>query len=232
MANIKIKDLPVLTYDALSDTDLLPISDVESITTKQLSIGVFKLKVEDWIDTKLSDYYTSTEVDSIEEGLQTQITDNLNATTVPIGSILIYSGAVADIPASWAMCDGTVYGEISTPNLVDRFVFGTVTEGEFGDIGGAVVTDNTDVPLQSHTHTGSTETDGIHAHDMATTGSFTTEVMGTMATVLVPGSGEATDDSLSHDHGMTVDSAGSGTGTHNHDIIPPYMKLAYIMRIT
>lgn len=52
---------------------------------------------------------------------------------VPLGGIVMYSGAFADIPGTWALCDGTA----GTPDLTDRFILGTNTEGDVGDVGGA-----------------------------------------------------------------------------------------------
>jgi len=39
---------------------------------------------------------------------------------LPKGIITIWSGAIADIPGGWALCDGT----LGTPDLRDRFIIG------------------------------------------------------------------------------------------------------------
>ncbi len=66
-----------------------------------------------------------------------------------IGAIIIWSGAIADIPADWQLCDGTN----GTPDLRNRFVHGALNEGQVGASGGNL----------THTHpfTG----DG-HVHDI------------------------------------------------------------------
>ena len=51
---------------------------------------------------------------------------------VPVGSIVMWSGAVEDIPSGWALCDGTV----GTPDLRDRFVVGAGARA-VGDTGEA-----------------------------------------------------------------------------------------------
>jgi len=69
--------------------------------------------------------------------------------TVPPGIIVIWSGAIVDIPAGWALCDGTN----GTPNLRDRFVVGAGTTYNPGDIGGST--------QHQHTFTGNG-----HTHDL------------------------------------------------------------------
>ncbi len=41
-----------------------------------------------------------------------------------IGTVLIYSGELKDIPKGWALCDGSN----NTPNLIDKFVVGAFTD--------------------------------------------------------------------------------------------------------
>lgn len=55
------------------------------------------------------------------------------------GLIAIWSGAIADIPAGWHLCDGND----GTPDLRDRFVIGAGAIYNPGDTGGAA----------THTHT-------------------------------------------------------------------------------
>ncbi len=56
-----------------------------------------------------------------------------------IGTILLWSGSIATIPAGWALCDGTQ----GTPNLRDRFLVGAGGSFTPGNTGGDSV----------HTHT-------------------------------------------------------------------------------
>ena len=39
---------------------------------------------------------------------------------VPVGGIIMWSGATNNIPSGWVLCDGNN----STPNLQDRFIVG------------------------------------------------------------------------------------------------------------
>lgn len=67
---------------------------------------------------------------------------------LPAGVIVIWSGAIVNIPAGWGICDGTG----TRPDLRDRFIPGAGTTYNPGDSGGAVNHD--------HDFTG----DGHHHH--------------------------------------------------------------------
>jgi len=63
---------------------------------------------------------------------------------VPRRAIIMWSGTLADIPAGWALCDGTN----TTPNLRDRFIYGvgpTENPGAWGDSSNHC--HNVDIPL-------------------------------------------------------------------------------------
>lgn len=53
---------------------------------------------------------------------------------VPIGGIIIWSGAIVDIPDRFQLCDGTN----STPDLQDRFVFGAGGAQAPDTVGGSI----------------------------------------------------------------------------------------------
>jgi len=65
------------------------------------------------------------------------------------GLIAIWSGAIADIPTGWHLCNGLD----GTPDLRDRFVVGAGLQFDPGDTGGA----------ETHTHT---FTGDGHNHDI------------------------------------------------------------------
>lgn len=74
----------------------------------------------------------------------------------PRGSIKLWSGAIADIPLTWRLCDGTRF----TPDLRDRFIVGAGDSFAVDDVGGTV--------NHMHDFTG----DG-HVHVIAGPGDFT-----------------------------------------------------------
>ena len=73
---------------------------------------------------------------------------------IPSGCILMWSGAIADIPAGWFICDGNN----GTPNLTDRFVLHADADSsgtnDVGDTGGA----------STHTLTGGESGTSAHTH--------------------------------------------------------------------
>ncbi len=72
---------------------------------------------------------------------------------IPTNSIIIWSGALIDIPAGFVICDGNN----GTPDLRDRFVVGAGDTYAPDDTGGSV----------THVHTGTT--DGhLHQHQAGT----------------------------------------------------------------
>jgi hypothetical protein len=152
---------------------------------------------------------------------------------VPSGGIIIWSGAVASIPAGWYLCNGAN----GTPNLQDRFVIGAGSGYSVGTTGGskdAIAVSHTH-STPAHTHTGSTNTAGEHTHGIGASNgnsgvgyarySANDRGMGTYNT----------DSSGSHSHTVTIDSSGPGTtgntGSSGTDAnLPPYYALAYIMK--
>lgn len=81
---------------------------------------------------------------------------------VPIGMIIIWSGAIAAIPAGWQLCDGTG----GTPDLRGKFVAGAGSAYAVGDNGAG--------SNLAHTHTAnqaSTDSGGSHTHTQGVTGS-------------------------------------------------------------
>ncbi len=69
-------------------------------------------------------------------------------TFFPIGSIVMWSGAVADIPAGWALCDGAN----GTPDLRGRFLFGAATNLTLGSTGGSTSVTLTEAHIPKHAH--------------------------------------------------------------------------------
>jgi microcystin-dependent protein len=87
---------------------------------------------------------------------------NINTTAaVPIGAIIMWAGSVGSIPTGWGLCNGTVYGTITSPDLTGRFVVGagqSITSNPFtnpygvGDMGGEEFHQLTIPEMPSHSH--------------------------------------------------------------------------------
>lgn len=145
------------------------------------------------------------------------------ASGFPSGGIIMWSGAIANIPLGWALCDGTN----DTPDLRNRFIVGAGDSYSVDDVGGSK-----DAVNISHTHGHSlgTASAGYHTHtinmqEYVSGGSNPGGYQKTYSagTYSVNGSG-------SHSHSMSgsINSAGE-SGTDKN--LPPYFALAYIMKL-
>lgn len=149
---------------------------------------------------------------------------------VPVGGIIMFSGTIASLSAQWQICDGTGL----TPDLTDTFVLCTNTQGEIGDTGGSA-----NAVVVSHSHGDGTLTAGTsgstHSHNLDRQTSI--QLAGS-ATTYMQGTGTAnnnvqTSTTVSGSHTHTVTGSTATTGVSATDAnIPPYYKLAYIMRIS
>ena len=156
---------------------------------------------------------------------------------IPIGGIIMWSGADNAVPSNWQLCNGTN----GTPNLIDRFVVGRGSAYGSGATGGS-----TDSVIVSHNHT---VNDTSHDHNYAFasrdgssignnySGSGISNVTdrGNISELEQSGGPDGdrlagyTADTQSVATGVTIDAEGvSGTGKN----LPPYYAIAYIMRIS
>lgn len=152
---------------------------------------------------------------------------------VPIGGIVMYSGAFADIPDNWHLCDGTG----GTPNLTDRFILGTNTEGELAATGGTkthkhnliaadtpagtatVVAITAGTPagtisnVSAGTPAGTVDAGGAHTHG------FTSSANAATPDLLAPdttGTGVAAQGTTDSDGSHTHTFSGTALGAHGH----------------
>lgn len=91
--------------------------------------------------------------------------ENIVQSIVPAGTIVMWSGAIEDIPEGWALCDGTA----PTPDLTDKFIVGAGdgTTYAVGNTGGQddVTLAINNMPTHSHNvSTTSTSYAGSHYH--------------------------------------------------------------------
>lgn len=105
--------------------------------------------------------------------------DTIIRAAMPIGGIIMWSGAIIAIPSGWALCDGTS----GTPNLRDRFVVGAGSAYAVGATGGAATVTLVEANLPSHSHTVNINTGGesqghVHGGSTGTTSGLTGSIYG------------------------------------------------------
>lgn len=155
--------------------------------------------------------------------------------SMPAGVIVMWSGALANIPSGWALCDGSN----GTPNLLDRFVVSVPNGGTNpGTTGGAHTYSLNAAQLPAHAHTGSgtTNNNGNHNHYMAGYNLEGGPLPGNTLPFYnwsnpttshnVNTTGDAGDHA--HTFSFTTDATGSGATIDNR---PAYFALAFIMKL-
>lgn len=177
---------------------------------------------------------------------------------VPVGGIILWSGAANNIPENWALCNGAN----GTPNLEDKFVVGAGNSYAVGATGGATTATLSVSNLPPHNHgvtdTGhshgisqSPHTHGVsdpgHNHQPSGGGLFTVQTGGGSNGLASGGQGYAFPGTTSvggtgisiqgananisvnaSTTGITTQNTGSGTA---FSTLPPYYALCYIMRV-
>jgi len=183
------------------------------------------------------------------------------STTLPVGSIIMWYGTAAAVPANWHICDGTS----GTPNLVNKFVMGAsadysnpaTTPGEVRYEGGS--SSSTTASNGAHTHGGLTGGHVLtagelpsHAHTLYVDGGTDTDNVSygfnNAPGLAVAGksiTGPASVGAYRSTNGLStplVGSVGAGDphthainsdGVHTHTVstLPPYYTLYFIMKI-
>jgi hypothetical protein len=133
------------------------------------------------------------------------------STALPSGIISLWYGSIASIPSGWALCDGSVAGSITTPDLRDRFIVGAGTGGSYA-VGA----------------TGGSTTSGPHTLTAAQMPTHTHNYLQRGFTKSDPGAGSQ---DFSDEGGtLTTTSAGDGDPHSHAATLPPYYALCYIMK--
>jgi len=154
--------------------------------------------------------------------------------TIPVGGIILWSGAVTAIPDGWALCNGTQ----NTPDLRGRFVMGAGGSRSVGITGGAETIILTEAQLPAHNHvvSGNTSSGGAHTHPFrGFHADFRHGGSATEGSTKNDGDGSFTDAGAvlsagEHVHSINLTSQSTGGG-QAIDKLPPFYVLAYIMRI-
>lgn len=197
-----------------------------------------------------------TQIATLQAGQATLTTMINNFSAIPIGCIVMWSGAISAVPSGWRLCDGTN----GTPDLRDKFVIGARS-----DSGGPARTFVTgadtksggtkDLVVVSHVHpatssatstaTVSNSTDSWSGNltsteaNLSGTGVFSNAGAGsTVSPTTTNTQNRSVDISHTYTHAHTVAvttnvtttvSTTGETGTNKN--LPPYYALAYIMKV-
>ncbi|HNR87502.1 MAG TPA: hypothetical protein PKM65_04110 [Spirochaetota bacterium] len=138
----------------------------------------------------------------------------------PRGIVLMWSGAIGDIPTGWALCDGNAHtapngDSVTTPDLRDRFIVGAGSAYAIGNTGGVNVHQLTIAEMPAHTH--------------SYLDTYYSEIWGWNKMGPHEGSGGGGDnDNHDYCHTRITDSSGS---SNPHENRPPYYALALIMKL-
>jgi hypothetical protein len=145
-----------------------------------------------------------------------------NAYALPIGIIMLWSGAANAIPSGFALCNGQQGNGYQTPDLRNKFVVGSGVTGtgttyDVGATGGTA-----DAVVVQHGHT-ATSTDSGHSHTNGAALYYIGDQggHGYVTTTGNTGTGYANITTTITENGV------SGTNKN----LPPYYALCYIMKI-
>lgn len=139
---------------------------------------------------------------------------NLFAGSVPLGSIIMWSGAIDQIPIGWHICDGTS----GTPDLRGMFVIGAGGKYDVAATGGEETVKLTANQLAAHQHQQTVMFDGSRKGAGMGEGNVWS------------GNCNVTFASQANGHGSSLYTLNAGAGSP-HNNMPPYYALAYIMKI-
>jgi microcystin-dependent protein len=135
---------------------------------------------------------------------------------VPKGAIIMWSGAIDQIPEGWALCDGNN----GTPDLRDRFVVGAGSGYAVGATGGEAMHTLTIAEMPSHTHI-----QNAHTHDLIGW------CINHSAVACDNGwAGGSTWTKSGVISSITATNQNTGGGAA-HNNLPPYYALAFIMKL-
>ena len=144
---------------------------------------------------------------------------------VPVGAILMWSGAADKLPAGWALCNGQKVGVVQTPDLQSRFIVGYDANNPqykvIGSKGGEATHKLQANEIPGHVHRLGEEIAFAPQHDHKWAGSSTTWAQ--QMSSLYAGR----KDKKQENTGPLI----ANQDAAPHENRPPYYVLAYIMYI-
>lgn len=208
-----ISDIPTGFADGLDDDTTLTEADVDAFVNNN---GY--LSEADVTNLRNDVSGMATDIAAIQgciTAMQNDIIDIQGSLTdsLPRGVIVMWSGLLSDIPQGWALCDGTD----GTPNLTNSFVYGVSPGENPGNTGGTV----------SHSHT-------VDPHSHTVDPPLTTSGPNFYNSVNKFASDNSEGNRYYHSHNVDIpsfESDISSPGTSSESNLPPYYKVAFIMKL-
>jgi hypothetical protein len=157
------------------------------------------------------------------QDLATQLA-TMTRSLVPTGTIAMWSGAPAAIPAGWALCDGTN----GTPDLLNRFILGADPAGTAGG-----VQPNTTGGAATHTHAADATVgilpDGAHAHGVPT-GWYSNSASSGGGVTVVDRDARDVASAQTQTAGLHTHQASASVTIESAGNLPPYYALCFIIK--
>ncbi len=139
--------------------------------------------------------------------------------TIPVGGIIMWSGTT--VPDGWALCNGQTVNNQQTPDLRNRFILGKNAIDENSSLSGgssSVALSVSNLPSHNHLYAGDDQVSYIHDGNYNAGNNVVSR----------PGNYDAS--SSDKGSGTIYRSSNTGSG-QSFSIMPPYYKLAFIMRV-
>lgn len=216
----------------------------------KLKLGGIKLK-EGPLITKVAKDFATAAADEMVNGalLRTMYESiigmirDLQGDTFP-GKIVMFAGAIADIPTGYALCNGSgeTTNKIPVPDMRNRFVLGAGGGKDPGDKGGSSVA-NTGYG-GDHKHSGYTAGHGLTAdengphthgspqgHPYSEAGSRGDFASGDDMTTKVKAYPRSTSSGKGKPHKHALAMSTGGRHRHSLSYTPPYFALAFIIKL-
>jgi hypothetical protein len=201
---------------------IVAATNTSSVTLNINSIGAKSITKNGTTALTANDILINSVVEVIYDGTQFQLVNPAN--TIPSGVITMWSGSIANIPASWYLCNGSN----GTPDLRNKFIVGAYSDN--AGVANTTITGSqtltggtTDAIVVSHTHT-ATVTDPGHSHSNVLNDTGSGQLVG--GTGIAYNRFQTTN---SNTTGITVANSTTGSSGTNANL-PPYYALAFIMK--
>ncbi len=187
-----------------------PWQNIYTISSNSSAFTVSTIVPQEWTNLVARDLPTSSILGN-SVGSTVPAPGSAQNESLPMGSIVIWSGTLSSIPTGWQLCDGTN----GAPDLRDRFVVGarqdsggaavTNVSGSLTKTGGEAFHILTIAEMPAHTHTGRFADDRDDS-----SGDDTTYYV---------------------NKGSSASVSGSTGGGQPHNNLPPYYAVCFIMKM-